>query len=49
MIAGYLTSENGKTDRKKAQKWPDNIFLLENLDRLLNKVLIIEFQKTDYE
>ena len=25
MIAGYLTSENGKTDRKQAQKGADKI------------------------
>ena len=25
-IADYLTSENGKTNREKTQKYPDNIF-----------------------
>lgn len=29
-IADYLTSENGKNGRKKTQRWPDNISLLEN-------------------
>ena len=27
-IASYLTSDNGKKDRKKTQKWPDNIFFI---------------------
>ena len=33
--AGYLASENEDRDRKKTQKCPDNIPLLENLDNCL--------------
>ena len=33
-IAGYLTHKIGETDRKQTQKKPDNITLLENLNRL---------------
>ena len=35
MIAGYLTSENGKTDRKQTQKGRIKILASENLNRVL--------------
>ncbi len=35
MIAGYLTSKNGKTDRKQTQNKADKTDLLGNLNRLL--------------
>ena len=48
-IAGYLTRENGKIDWKKARKWPDSIFLSENLDRLLiNLNVFLFFPKQKY-
>ena len=42
-IAGYLTRENREKDRKRTQKRPDSIFLLENLNRLLIPLKKINF------
>ena len=50
-ISGYLTSEKGEKDRKKAQRCPDGIFFIGKLRQALNsrfcRIEVFPFKKEE--
>lgn len=50
-ISGYLTSENGEKDRKKAQRCPDGIFFIGKFRQALNsrfcRIEVFPFKKEE--